>query len=274
MFQQISWAQRIRLLQVPWDFPKEWTSGACGALEGPPGAGSGPDGSWAPCAHSTVSSGQDRDRISGWGERRGHRRHWPNETRALTMKEMKEGVNEERSVQRPKKHTGWTHATSPHTATRMLALYYTCRSTEKLEKISALMTHEKRKSAPGFALTVFMQQGKTQIASDPIYITLHNFMITIRQRSSRPQLFRLSAARKDKMGNTLGKRLPTLLSKITRRGRWLVSASIRNIPSSPILLQNLTEFYQSPNNGWHRHARTISKNHWFQDPWLKSIQVT
>lgn len=33
-------------------------------------------------------------------------RHWPNETRALTMKEMKEGVTEERSVQRPKKHTG------------------------------------------------------------------------------------------------------------------------------------------------------------------------
>lgn len=190
-----------------------------------------------------MSSEQDRDRISGWGKRRGNRRHWPNETRALAMKEIKEGVTEERSVQRPMKHTGWTHATSPDTTTLTLALYYTCRSIEKLEKISALMTQKKRKSAPGFALTVFMQQGKTQIASDPIYITLHNFMITVRQRSSRPQLFRLLAARKDKMGNTLGKQLPTLLSKITSRGRWLVSASVRNIPSSPILIQKLlTEF--------------------------------
>lgn len=132
----------------------------------------------------------------------------------------------------------------------MLALYYTCRSVEKLKKISTLMTREKIKSAPGFALTVFMQQGKTQIASDPIYITLHNFMITVRQRSSRPQLSRLFAARKDKMGNTPGKQLPTLLSKITRRGRWLVSASVRNIPSSPILIQKLlTEFSQKPNDG-------------------------
>lgn len=106
------------------------------------------------------------------------------------------------------------------------------------------MTHKKRKSAPGFALTVFMQQGKTQIASDPIYITLHNFMITIRQSSSRPQLFRLFAAKKDKMGNTLGKQLPTLLLKITRRGRRFVSETVPNITRSLILVQNLTEFYQ------------------------------
>lgn len=150
---------------------------------------------------------------------------------------------------------------------------------EKLEKISALTTRGKRKSAPGFALTVFMQQGKTQIASDPIYITLHNFMITVRQRSSRPQLFRLFAARKDKMGNTPGKQLPTLLSKITRRGRWLVSASVRqysklahsHTKASHRILPETKRWPTPPCSDLFTIIDFKTGN---SHPWLKSIHVT
>lgn len=39
---------------------------------------------------------------------------------------------------------------------------------------------------------------KTQIASDTIYITLHNLMITICQGSCSPNLFHLFASKTDK----------------------------------------------------------------------------
>lgn len=153
-------------------------------------------------------------------------------------------------------------------------LYYTCRSVEKLD----LWLARKENLLLALRLTVFTQQGKTQIASDPIYITLHNFMITVRQRSSRPQLFRLFAARKDKMGNTPGKQLLTLLSKITRRGRWLVSASVRNIPISPILIQKLSLNFTRNQTMADTTMLGPFYNHRFQDweyhPWLKSIHVT
>lgn len=74
-------------------------------------------------------------------------------------------------------------------------------------------------------LTVSMQSRKTQIASDTIYITLHNPVITICQGSCRPNLFHLFASKTHKMENILDKQLSTRFVKNTRSRFYIFSQS-------------------------------------------------
>lgn len=194
------------------------------------------------------------------------------------MKAIKEGVTEERSV-RGQWNSGWAHATGPHTTTLTLALYHTCRSTEKLEKISALRTHKKRKSAPGFALTVFTQQGKTQIASDPIYITLHNFMITVRQRSSQTTALPFTCRQKRQDGKHFRQAAPHSAIKdhkqrpmacLSECSQYSKLAHSHTKASHRILPE--TKWWLTPPCS--DHFKIIDFKTGNSHPWLKSTHVT
>lgn len=79
---------------------------------------------------------------------------------------------------------------------------------------------------------------ETQIASDPIYITLHiSWLPFDKEVPDHSSSVYLPPKRQD--GNHSGKQLPTLLLKITR-GRGFVSVSVPNISRSAIRIQNLT----------------------------------
>lgn len=152
---------------------------------------------------------------------------------------MKEGRDEERrarwgwTVLGSRKRCSWEATNSPLYSMHKQVQdpNYTCW-TEKQEKINSFMTGTKKENLPGtvLVLTVFKQCKKAQVASDMIYITLHNFMITIWQESSRPHLFHLFVAKKEekKKKTFWTSSFSLLFLKIQRRefyssSQWCVS---------------------------------------------------
>lgn len=141
---------------------------------------------------------------------------------------MKEGRDEERrarwgwTVLGSRKRCSWEATNSPLYSMHKQVQdpNYTCW-TEKQEKINPFMTGTKKENLPGtvLVLTVFKQCKKAQVASDMIYITLHNFMITIWQESSRPHLFHLFVAKKEeKKKNILDKQFFSPIPKNPKKG--------------------------------------------------------
>lgn len=88
----------------------------------------------------------------------------------------------------------------PHRTKHQLDLKYICCWVRKQKKINAFMTNTKKENLIVlFCAYSFPVSRKAQIASETIYISLHNLTITIWQRSSRPSLLHLFAYKMTKM---------------------------------------------------------------------------